>query len=218
MFQKNTLNILNGQEMYDYYKHTQFLEEEWMIPFNEAMCYGDTTNHIFSQEFVEIRSKVHHVTPSQYTEITLKPLAPLIYKDFIHIALWYDEDMFCQINLLTILGWLDYTHYKGTIDLYIVDNMFKPLENFSLQASGYFELYTQVLIHKTLPKTIHPLPLKKGIELYLNYLHKDSELMQYIERHKEIPESELLRKLLETFMHYGLGDLQYLDLIKNNRK
>ena len=48
-----------------------------MIPFNEAMCYGDTCTDIFSHEFIQIRAKVHHVTPKQYTEITLKPLKPL---------------------------------------------------------------------------------------------------------------------------------------------
>ncbi len=43
MIQKNTLHILNGQAMYDYFKETRFLEDEMMIPFNEAMCYGNTT-------------------------------------------------------------------------------------------------------------------------------------------------------------------------------
>ncbi len=66
MIQKNTLHILNGQAMYDYFKKTHFLEEDKMIPFNEAMCYGNTNNDLFSDEFVEIRAKVHHVTPVQY--------------------------------------------------------------------------------------------------------------------------------------------------------
>ncbi|OIU71772.1 hypothetical protein BHE18_03700 [Rossellomorea aquimaris] len=106
---KETLNILNGTEMYKHFKETQFLDSKNMIPFNEAMCYGDTCEVIFSEEFNNIRAKVHHVTPAQYTDITLKPLQPLFSGEFGRIALWFDEDMFCQMNLLTILAWLDLT-------------------------------------------------------------------------------------------------------------
>ena len=63
MIQKNTLHLLNGQAMYDHFKKTHFLEDEMMIPFNEAMCYGNTSNDLFSDEFVELRAKVHHVSP-----------------------------------------------------------------------------------------------------------------------------------------------------------
>ena len=51
MFKGNTLNILNGQAMYNYFKKTDFLEHEIMIPFNEAMCFGDISGELFSQKF-----------------------------------------------------------------------------------------------------------------------------------------------------------------------
>ena len=109
MTQKRTLHLLNGQSMYHYFKRTHFLEGELMIPFNEAMCYGDTCKDIFSHTFIQTRARVHHVTPQQYIEITLNPLQPLLRKNFTHLSLWFDSDMFCQINILTILGWLDQT-------------------------------------------------------------------------------------------------------------
>ena len=40
MLLQDTLHILNGQAMYYYFKETAFLEQDMMIPFNEAMCYG----------------------------------------------------------------------------------------------------------------------------------------------------------------------------------
>ena len=79
---KQSLHILNGQSMYDYFKKTHFLEQKRMIPFNEAMCFGDISGELFSQEFVEVRANVHHVTFEQYTENTLKPLEPLIHWGF----------------------------------------------------------------------------------------------------------------------------------------
>lgn len=214
MIDQNTLNILNGQEMYNYFLKTNFLNQEIMLPFNEAMCYGNTSNDLFSQEFVEIRSNVHHVTPSQYTEITLLPLQPLFSKNYTNIALWFDADMFCQINLLTILAWLDKNEYKGTIVLHLVGDNFEPEEHFNLEAKGYYELYNQVMIYKTRPDYIVPPPLCKGIELYLNYLKNDSNLMTYIKMNRNVPEKELVSALIEKFKDYGLGDTQYLEIIK----
>lgn len=204
--------------MYKYFKKTHFLESELMIPFNEAMCYGNTCDDIFSDDFTEIRAKVHHVTPEQYAEITLNPLHPLFYEEFNRIALWFDDDMFCQINILTILAWLDRTDYKGAIDLHIVGTNFQSVGYFSLKPKGYYALYKRVLIHKKFPQDVYPNPLKKGIELYLNYLNKDSDLMLFIQRHQYVPVKELVFVLIENFKEYGLGDTQYLEIIKSYRK
>ncbi|WP_052427329.1 hypothetical protein [Neobacillus niacini] len=218
MIRESTLHILNGQSMYDFFKKTNFLEKELMIPFNEAMCFGDTSIELFTQDFVEIRAKVHQVTPEQYIEITLKPLQPLFRKNFTRIALWFDADMFCQINILTILAWLDRTGHNNTIDLHLVGDKFKPVESFTLEVNGYDQFYKQVLIHKTMPKSISPAPLMKGVELYLTYLNSNSNLMLYIQEHKYVPEKELVSSLIEKFTEYGLGDVQYLELIRAQRK
>lgn len=211
------IHILNGQSMYDFYKKSNFLKEEKMIPFNEAMCYGDASRDLFSDEFIAVRSQVHGVTVEQYKDITLKPLHPLLNNNFTDIALWFDGDMFCQINILTILAWLDQLNHPNPIELHIVGEEFVLLESYTLTAKGYYALYEQVLMDKTMPENISPPLLKKGVELYLNYLNPDGELMMYIKKHKNIPDKELMFKLLEEFTEYGLGDTQYMKLIKSHR-
>ncbi len=218
MIRKGTLHILNGQSMFNYFKETHFLEQELMVPFNEAMCYGNTCNDLFSPEFTEIRAKVHHVTTGQYTEHSLKPLQPLFNGNFSNIALWFDADMFCQINLLTLLAWLDQAEHKDAIDIHIVGDKFKPVSHFTLKAKGYYAIYKQVLMDKTMPEYIQPPLLKKGIELYLNYLNKDSDIMLYIQKHSDVPAKELVFALLEKFTEYGLGDTQYFEIIKLHRQ
>ena len=218
MLLQDTLHILNGQAMYDYFKETAFLELDMMIPFNEAMCYGNTVNDIFSNEFVEVRAKVHHVSPEQYAEFMLKTMQTLLSKNSTRINLWFDADMFCQINLLTILAWLDQAEHKSSITLHIVGDKFEPLENYILDVSGYYDIYKQVLIQKMMPTYISPVPLKKGVELYLNYLKQDSDLMLYIEEHKKVSDKELMLLLLKNFRDHGLGDRQYLEIIQNYRK
>ena len=213
-----TVHILNGTEMYKNFKETQFLEDELMIPFNEAMCYRETCGDLFSDEFIEMRANVHQVTTAQYAEITLKPLQPLFCGDFDDIALWFDEDMFCQMNLLTMLAWLDQTDYQGSIDLHLVGDDFQPVSYYSLKAKGYDQLYKQVLIHKAIPHEVHPSPLSKGIDLYLNYLKEDSDLMSYIQKHQDVPIKELVLLLIKNFKDYGLGDTQYFEMIKSYRQ
>lgn len=213
MESKNKLHILNGQVMYDHFQKTRFPKDEMMIPFNEAMCYGDTVSEVFSDEFIATRAKVHHVTLAQYEEITMKPLYPLFNQTFEHIVLWFDDDMFCQINILTILAWLDQIAYPYPIELRLVDDHFKATETFTLHAQEHHKMYKEVLLEKLMPKQIQPIPLKKGIELYLSYLDQESDLMMFIQNHKKTPEKELLSMLLEQFNHYGLGDTQYLELI-----
>ena len=218
MTQNKTLHILNGQAMFDYYEETHFLEQECMIPFNEAMCYGGTCDDLFSSEFIDIRAKVHHVTADQYIEHTLKPLQPFFDKEFAHIELWFDADMFCQINLITILAWLDQADYKDAIDIHIVADKFKPVSHFTVKSEGYYSIYKQVLNDKTMPENILPAPIKKGIELYLSYLNKDSDLVLYIQEHKAVPEKELVTALINKFTDYGLGDTQYFEIIRNQRQ
>ena len=217
MVHETTLHILNGQAMYDFFKRTNFLQGEIMIPFNEAMCFGDISDKLFTREFVEIRAKVHHVSPEQYTEITINPIKPLLSKGFTHLELWFDEDMFCQINILTILAWLDKNGHSKPIDLHIVGEKFEPISKYTLMAAGYYELFIDVLIHKTLPKSIHLVPLKKGVELYLTYLNEDSNLTMYIKKHQNMTEKELVYSLIQNFKEYGLGDVQYLEIIRAQR-
>jgi hypothetical protein len=214
MTQTGTVHILNGTEMYKHFKETQFLEPERMVPFNEAMCYGETCDDLFSDEFIEMRAGVHQVSPAQYAEITMNQLQPFFKENFDRIELWFDEDMFCQMNLLTILAWLDQTEYKGSIELHLVDDHFRPLRSHILEAKGYAQLYKQVMIYKTTPTEVEPISLYKGIHLYLNYLKEDSDLMVYIHKHGDLPAKELVSLLIRNFREYGLGDTQYFEMIR----
>ncbi|XXM72481.1 AraC family transcriptional regulator [Lysinibacillus sphaericus] len=214
---KETLNILNGTVMYKHFKETHFLDSEIMIPFNEAMCWGEACEVIFSEEFNTMRAQVHHVTPALYADITLKPLQSLFRGEFNRIALWFDDDMFCQINLLTILAWLDQSDYRGRIDLNIVGDRFQPEDSYALKSAGFYSLYKEVVIHQSTPEKIHPPPLNKGIHLYLNYLKEDSDLMAYIHEHRNVSKKELVTDLIKTFRKYGLGDTQYAEIIESYR-
>lgn len=212
-----TLNILNGQAMYDYFKKTRHIKDEVMVPFNEAMCYGQASEDIFSEKFIHVRSQSLNVPIDQYKEITLEPLSPLFSKTPTLLTLWFDTDMFCQINVLTLLAWLDQNNFHQSVLIYTVDDQFDIINKERVEPKGYKALYRHVVLNKSMPEHVELPYLNKGIKLYLNYLQPDGELITFINEHKALPENELVALLLRKFTHYGLGDIQYLEIIKNNR-
>ena len=217
MNEKNTLNILNGQSMYNYFKKHHLDENGEYVPFNEAMCVGEAAAHIFSHEFIKYRCEAHSITMEQYKEHTLKPLHMLSENRFSDIILWFDDDMFCQINLLTLLAYLDQINYLKKITFNLVGENFKLLQCFNFSVQGYNEIYNQVMINKSIPQNVDLPVMNNGINLYLEYLKEENDITQYIKTHEDLEKGILLRELLNTFIQYGLGDTQYMHLIEKCR-
>ncbi|AZN43330.1 helix-turn-helix transcriptional regulator [Paenibacillus albus] len=208
------LNILNGQMMYEeFYKH-QLMEKSDYVPFNEAMCSNATTVAIFSDEFKAIRAAGHQVSLQDYERITMTPLKPLLQHNYKCIVLWFGDDMFCQMNLLTLLAFLEQEGYEGKVFYHMVKEATYDVEETDLLPEGYNEIYQQVLIHHRLPEAKLMPVMYQGIRLYLESLKEDNEITAYISKHLDKPQSELLQQLFHLFPHYGLGDLQYIKIIE----
>ncbi|WP_394218451.1 AraC family transcriptional regulator [Halobacillus trueperi] len=211
------LHILNGEEMKKFFGRRGFLEGEKIIPFNEAMCAGETCETIFSEEFIKTRALTHGVSENEYRHITVEHLEEVFRQGRDHLTLWFDEDMFCQINLLTLLAWLDQIGYEGKVELCLVTQQFEPLALYSIQVTGYHSIYKQVLIYRAYPSHVLLKPLRKGIDLYFRYKDGDSELASFIKDHPDVAEERLVELMIGTFRPYGLGDVQYQQLIRNVR-
>ncbi|WP_141771811.1 hypothetical protein [Rossellomorea aquimaris] len=108
--------------------------------------------------------------------------------------------------------------YSGPIALNIVGDRFQPVDSYSLEAKGFDSLYKGVMILQSDPWEVHPPPLNKGIHLYLDYLKEDSDLLVYIQEHREVQITELVSDLMMKFKEYGLGDTQYSEIIKTYRR
>ncbi|MBU3143845.1 hypothetical protein [Clostridium sp. CF012] len=218
MTKENILNILNGQVMFDSFKQNHFNGNGVYVPFNEAMCVGKLTEDIFSCQFITFRCEAHQVTIEQYNQLTLQPLQILFNNQFSRILLWFDDDMFCQINLLTILAYLDQHNYKGKITFNLVNRDFKIIDCFELGVQGFDEIYKQVIINRCMPENINLSIMENGIRLYLEYLKEENEITAYIKQHENLQKDTLVIELLKTFLQYGLGDTQYMQLIEIHRK
>ena len=61
---------------------------------------------------LRVRATSLGIDYDQYLQVTVAELDELLNKSHSNIILWFDEDMFCQINVLTLCAYLDCTHFE----------------------------------------------------------------------------------------------------------
>lgn len=213
LFDHNVLNILNGQLMYEAFKNKKLMGDSDYAPFNEAMCVNATTSSIFDHAFINTRAAGHRESVENYTNKVIRPLAPLLDKHYDYIVLWFGEDMFCQMNLLTLLAYLEQSQYQGKVFINSFrEDEFKVSQT-ELTLGIYQSVYEEVLVRHRSP-TNELLPVMyQAIELFLEMQKEDNPVIKYISNHKHLPTTELLKRLFEVFPNVGYGDAQYLELI-----
>ncbi|MBT2281626.1 AraC family transcriptional regulator [Priestia megaterium] len=212
------LNILNGQVMYELFQTHQLMEKGEYISFNEAMCSHETSVALFSDKFKSLRALGHKVSIQEYENFTMTPLKPLFEKEYKCIVLWFGDDMFCQINMLTVLAYLEQVAYKGKVFFNMVNEMTYEIETTEIFLNSYKKVYQQVLIDHQFPN-IKVIPsMYQGIRLYMEYIKEDNEIVAYIKENKDQSQNELLGNLFHSFPQYGLGDVQYLKIIETITK
>ncbi|AEW55709.1 putative transcriptional regulator, AraC [Bacillus cereus 03BB102] len=218
LFDKEVLNILNGQLMYEEFKNEKLMGHSDYAPFNEAMCVNRVTTLVFDEEFIKTRAAGHNSSVESYTKKVIDSLKKLFTKEYKCIVLWFGEDMFCQMNLLTILSYLEQSRYEGKVYL----NSFREDEfkvnQIELELGNYSSVYNEVLVnHK---KTFYKVPpvMYQAIDLYLEMLTEDNTVMKFISKNKDLSTQELLKKLFQLFPTIGYGDSQYIELINKIKK
>jgi AraC-like DNA-binding protein len=217
LFDKDVLHILNGQVMYEEFKDNRLMGDSDYAPFNEAMCVNSTTEQVFDTEFINTRASGHQDSVEGYIEKVIVPLDNLFNKEYKCIVLWFGEDMFCQMNLLTILSYLEQSGYEGKVSL----NSFREDEfkvnQTELKLGHYDSVYKEVLVNHAKPSN-ELLPLMyQAIDIYLDMLKEDNAIVKYIKKNKDLSTSELIKRLFALFPTVGYGDLQYIELINRTR-
>ena len=206
------LNITNGDAFNEYFvsKHGGVA-----VPFREAMMDGETILKVYSDEFIEVRAKEHCVSVEEYKSKML----PNDIFEYSKLNLWFGKDTFCQMNLLTLLAYLEQIKYGGEVVLnYIDDETFGVLEsNVAFELGIYKRLYEDILISKRMPNDVGVLN-SRAIELYFDYHSNDGALVKIVQENSKMPEIELICLLLDSSKEYGLSDIQVKKLIERNRK
>lgn len=202
------LNITNG-DIFNKYYTSKFGGEA--MAFCEAMMDGNTVLDVYSDEFIDLRSKELCVSKEEYKSKMLKNDIHWYSK----LNLWFGKDTFCQMNLLTLLAYLEQIGYNGEVLLnYIDDETFEIIqEDIKVELDIYRKLYENILIKKIKINDVGVLYLN-AIELYFDYHSENGKLTKIVRENATMQERDLICLLLENSKEYGLSDIQAKKLIK----
>lgn len=183
--------------------------------FNEAMCEGETVSDIFSPEFTALREKAYDLKPGEYTPfyVTLKSLL-----NAERLELYFDYDMFCAVNTITLLSYLEKVDYKGLINFNLIehDGTADIIKSFPIELGLFSEAYNQVLVNRKFFKT-NIKHIDNGINLCLKYKSEDNEIIRYIKENNSLQRTELCVKIINNFPEYGIGDTAIFKMIDKVR-
>jgi hypothetical protein len=103
------LHITNGDLTTNYLKKLKFSGS--FITWREMLCEGKTTTDVGSENFWKNRfhflNSSYKITKKKFIDYTLKEYRNLCnQKAQKEIVLWFNYNLFCQINMLAVLSWL----------------------------------------------------------------------------------------------------------------
>lgn len=112
------LHILNGDSTYHSFKY-QSIPGETLV-WREVLCEGETLYDLGSPAFWESRKRFFQsffeVSPQEYQNKVIAEFEKLRsdLSWFTEIVLWFEYDLFCQINMMAILAWLSRHKRRNT--------------------------------------------------------------------------------------------------------
>ncbi|WP_299627337.1 DUF1835 domain-containing protein [uncultured Tenacibaculum sp.] len=102
------LHITNGDTTTEILKNLKIEGE--IITWREMLCEGKTTTDVGSEDFWKLRfdffSSAYKITKKTFIDFTLKEYRNLCKQNQDEIILWFDYDLFCQVNLVAVVSWL----------------------------------------------------------------------------------------------------------------
>lgn len=196
--------------------HLRSQGTEHVFAFNEAMCEGDAAGDFFSQEFCTKRAEAYGISKEDYRPFSKELTAQL--QDTEGLELFFDHDMFCVVNTITLLAFLEEVNFGGEIQFNLIaqDGTAAVLESFSIVLGPFRKIYRQVLVNRE-PAESGIRHLDAGIRRYLEYKKKDNEIVRYIRENQNLTEEELCRDVMKRFADYGVGDIAIRRMIDDCR-
>ncbi|MFY0593781.1 hypothetical protein [Roseivirga sp.] len=116
-----TLHILNGDSTLNIFKASG-IEGDTFV-WREVLSNGPVHSNFASEEFWQQRdqfmSKEFDIASGKYKEALQRPFQTLTDNliDYSEITLWFEYDLFCQINMIALMHWLNKFSYQGTATL-----------------------------------------------------------------------------------------------------
>jgi len=178
------------------------------VPFCEAMMDGKATAEIYAEEFILLRAKELKVSPEEYRS-RMYAYDALKENTYSELHVWFGKDTFCQINLLTLLAYLEQSGFGGRVFFHeINDETFEEIgSETEVQLGIYRNIYEEILIRRQSPEETGVLD-GGAIALYFDYHGENGMLSRLVRENAGKDRMTLICLLLENSREYGLSDIQ----------
>ena len=205
------LNITSGDYFNNYIKTK---ENGIFLPFNESILTGPVDINIFSSKFINLRSNYHGVSKDEYLNKLSDIVNPNYINTFDEINLWFGEDTFCVINLITILAYLEQIKYSGIIYYTRIDDYTNDIikEKELIKLSIFNKVYETVILNKTFIQTDISF-IDTTITNYLDLHNGIDNVSNYIKNNLNLDDNTLLINSLNNSKDLGLSDVIIQKLI-----
>lgn len=105
----SVLHITNGDSTTNRLKKLSYKGD--IVTWREMLCEGKTTIDVGSEGFWKNRfdffKNTYQVSKQKFIDLTLKEYRNLCnQKKQDEIVLWFEYDLFCQVNMLAVISWL----------------------------------------------------------------------------------------------------------------
>ena len=210
------LHIASGECAANSLRNT--LPDAKILPFNEAICEGAACSPIYGDSFCALRATAYGVSLNEY--LKKSPRGVLQTADeYDGMELYFDGDMFCAANAVTLLAYLEQEKFGGTIRFNLVeqDGSADVLERFPLRPVGWLAAYESIFLQNK--------PYKTGVEVFdralpllFEYRRKDNEIARFARENAAMDEHALICAMLSRFRAYGLGDTAAKRIIQEQLK
>ncbi len=206
------IHILSGDAMAEYSDTLGF--SGYTIAFSEEMISGQAHIDIFGQEFCKVRAEFHKMNPDKYRKKIAYPMTKLRTGDDVH--LWFGKDLFCQINMLTCLAFLEKLGIKEATFHEVFEDEMKEMSVTKIPTQGFLSAFESIVINKTATAT--PLETLNSVQdMYFEYHNLNGPLCDFIRENPETSVFPLTIKIIKQFAQYGLSDVQCKSLIERIR-
>ncbi|MEL4308309.1 DUF1835 domain-containing protein [Joostella sp. CR20] len=120
-----TLHITNGDSFTAVLEKLNISGD--IITWREMLCEGKTSNDVGSETFwrqrYEYLNRAYKITKDTFINKTLKEYRNLCnQKTQDEIVLWFEYDLFCQVNMIAMLSWLKKNRSDASIAIVCAGN------------------------------------------------------------------------------------------------
>ena len=211
------IHVANGEWIAKLLKQST---SESVVAWNEAMCEGSVSLPLFDEKFCTLRANSLQVSLLHYQE-TMRPCLQALQSMHDELHLYFDTDMFCAVNVVTLLAYLEQTQHTAPIFYHVLplDGTIHVTQTCPIHLGNFANIFKTVRMRYQYATSGYSF-IDNGLALFPLYKKPMNPLQVFISQHLQEERTALCKLMIETFPQYGIGDCilyRMIDAMQNSK-